>query len=99
MTSSVFLRLFPKLYFIPSPKDRYADLCIHGYVDEVMKKLMQDLDIKIPIWNGISTEIKPSERSLKSEVVSNCNGDLDSLECQDSKRQCCVEISSLPKHS
>ncbi|KAM5192846.1 NAD-dependent protein deacylase sirtuin-6-like isoform 2-T2 [Mantella aurantiaca] len=83
----------------PTKHDRYADLLIHGYVDEVMTQLMQHLDIKIPIWSGISTKIESSEHNLKSEVVSNCNQDLVSLEYQVSKKECCVEISSLPKQS
>ncbi|XP_018429083.1 PREDICTED: NAD-dependent protein deacetylase sirtuin-6 [Nanorana parkeri] len=84
----------------PTKHDRHADLCIHGYVDEVMTQLMQHLDIKIPIWTGISVKIESSEHNLKSEVVSNCNGDLGSLECQKSKRECCVEeVSSLPKRA
>ncbi|XP_073450751.1 NAD-dependent protein deacylase sirtuin-6 isoform X1 [Aquarana catesbeiana] len=83
----------------PTKHDRYADLRIHGYVDEVLTQLMQHLDIKIPIWTGISTKIESSEHKPESKLVSNCNGDLGSLECQENKREYCVDISSLPKQS
>ncbi|XP_072261176.1 NAD-dependent protein deacylase sirtuin-6 isoform X2 [Pyxicephalus adspersus] len=84
----------------PTKHDRYADLRIHGYVDEVMTQLMQHLNIEIPIWTGISTKIESSEQKFKAEIVSNCNGDLNSLECQKSKRESCVEeVSCLPKRT
>ncbi|XP_040178445.1 NAD-dependent protein deacetylase sirtuin-6 isoform X4 [Rana temporaria] len=83
----------------PTKHDRYADLRIHGYVDEVLTQLMQHLDIKIPLWTGISTKIESSEHNPESKVVSNCNGDLGYLECQETKRECCVDMASLPKQS
>ncbi|XP_054438809.1 NAD-dependent protein deacylase sirtuin-6 isoform X2 [Pteronotus mesoamericanus] len=36
----------------PTKHDRQADLRIHGYVDEVMTRLMQHLGLEIPAWNG-----------------------------------------------
>ncbi|XP_058284902.1 NAD-dependent protein deacylase sirtuin-6 isoform X2 [Hylobates moloch] len=32
--------------------DRHADLRIHGYVDEVMTRLMKHLGLEIPAWDG-----------------------------------------------
>ena len=34
------------------PQDRHADLRIHGYVDEVMTRLMKHLGLEIPAWDG-----------------------------------------------
>ncbi|KAH0514183.1 NAD-dependent protein deacetylase sirtuin-6 [Microtus ochrogaster] len=36
----------------PTKHDRQADLRIHGYVDEVMSKLMKHLGLEIPTWEG-----------------------------------------------
>ncbi|XP_058019614.1 NAD-dependent protein deacylase sirtuin-6 isoform X1 [Ahaetulla prasina] len=36
----------------PTKHDRQADLCIHGYVDEVITKLMKLLGLEIPEWTG-----------------------------------------------
>ncbi|XP_011822745.1 PREDICTED: NAD-dependent protein deacetylase sirtuin-6 isoform X3 [Mandrillus leucophaeus] len=36
----------------PTKHDRHADLRIHGYVDEVMTRLMKHLGLEIPAWNG-----------------------------------------------
>ncbi|KAM5308175.1 NAD-dependent protein deacylase sirtuin-6 isoform 2-T2 [Glossophaga mutica] len=36
----------------PTKHDRQADLRIHGYVDEVMTRLMKYLGLEIPIWDG-----------------------------------------------
>lgn len=33
-------------------QDRQADLRIHGYVDEVMTRLMKHLGLEIPAWDG-----------------------------------------------
>uniref|UniRef100_A0A2K5PW50 protein acetyllysine N-acetyltransferase n=1 Tax=Cebus imitator TaxID=2715852 RepID=A0A2K5PW50_CEBIM len=35
-----------------SRQDRHADLRIHGYVDEVMTRLMKHLGLEIPAWDG-----------------------------------------------
>uniref|UniRef100_A0A8C8Y6Z7 protein acetyllysine N-acetyltransferase n=1 Tax=Panthera leo TaxID=9689 RepID=A0A8C8Y6Z7_PANLE len=36
----------------PTKHDRHADLRIHGYVDEVMTRLMEHLGLEIPAWDG-----------------------------------------------
>ncbi|XP_037021174.2 NAD-dependent protein deacylase sirtuin-6 isoform X2 [Artibeus jamaicensis] len=36
----------------PTKHDRQADLRIHGYVDEVMTRLMKYLGLEIPTWDG-----------------------------------------------
>ncbi|XP_034853042.1 NAD-dependent protein deacetylase sirtuin-6 isoform X2 [Mirounga leonina] len=36
----------------PTKHDRHADLRIHGYVDEVMTRLMKHLSLEIPAWDG-----------------------------------------------
>ncbi|KAM7143161.1 NAD-dependent protein deacylase sirtuin-6 isoform 4-T4 [Molossus nigricans] len=36
----------------PTKHDRQADLRIHGYVDEVMTRLMKHLGLEIPAWDG-----------------------------------------------
>ncbi|XP_036739470.2 NAD-dependent protein deacylase sirtuin-6 isoform X2 [Manis pentadactyla] len=36
----------------PTKHDRHADLRIHGYVDEVMTRLMKHLGVEIPAWDG-----------------------------------------------
>uniref|UniRef100_A0A673UQR5 protein acetyllysine N-acetyltransferase n=1 Tax=Suricata suricatta TaxID=37032 RepID=A0A673UQR5_SURSU len=36
----------------PTKHDRHADLRIHGYVDEVMTRLMEHLGLEIPCWDG-----------------------------------------------
>nr|XP_031294072.1 LOW QUALITY PROTEIN: NAD-dependent protein deacetylase sirtuin-6 [Camelus dromedarius] len=36
----------------PPLQDRHADLRIHGYVDEVMTRLMKHLGLEIPAWDG-----------------------------------------------
>uniref|UniRef100_A0A2K6U2Q3 protein acetyllysine N-acetyltransferase n=1 Tax=Saimiri boliviensis boliviensis TaxID=39432 RepID=A0A2K6U2Q3_SAIBB len=36
----------------PTKHDRHADLRIHGYVDEVMTRLMKHLGLEIPPWDG-----------------------------------------------
>uniref|UniRef100_A0A8C9HIZ8 protein acetyllysine N-acetyltransferase n=1 Tax=Piliocolobus tephrosceles TaxID=591936 RepID=A0A8C9HIZ8_9PRIM len=36
----------------PTKHDRHADLRIHGYVDEVMTRLMKHLGLEIPTWDG-----------------------------------------------
>ena len=37
-----------KLFFSPTQKDKKADLIIHGYVDDVMTRVMDGLGIPIP---------------------------------------------------
>lgn len=36
----------------PTKHDRHANLRIHGYVDEVMTRLMKHLGLEIPAWDG-----------------------------------------------
>ncbi|KAF6307157.1 sirtuin 6 [Rhinolophus ferrumequinum] len=36
----------------PTKHDRHANLRIHGYVDEVMTRLMKHLGLEIPPWDG-----------------------------------------------
>uniref|UniRef100_A0A2K6H017 protein acetyllysine N-acetyltransferase n=1 Tax=Propithecus coquereli TaxID=379532 RepID=A0A2K6H017_PROCO len=36
----------------PTKHDRHADLRIHGYVDDVMTRLMEHLGLEIPPWDG-----------------------------------------------
>uniref|UniRef100_A0A8C4W2E0 NAD-dependent protein deacylase sirtuin-6 n=1 Tax=Gopherus evgoodei TaxID=1825980 RepID=A0A8C4W2E0_9SAUR len=68
--------------------DRQADLRIHGYVDEVMTKLMKQLGLEIPEWTGpavveSSELVKPepalkldpdAQRPAKEEPCSHHNG-------------------------
>ncbi|XP_043358406.1 NAD-dependent protein deacetylase sirtuin-6 isoform X4 [Dermochelys coriacea] len=68
--------------------DRQADLRIHGYVDEVMKRLMKQLGLEIPEWTGpavveSSELVKPesalkldpdAQRPAKEEPCSHHNG-------------------------
>lgn len=46
-----------------APQDKHAHLRIHGYVDEVMKQLMDLLGLDIPKWEGPTI----CESSIKSE--------------------------------
>ncbi|XP_074795799.1 NAD-dependent protein deacylase sirtuin-6 isoform X1 [Natator depressus] len=68
--------------------DRQADLRIHGYVDEVMTRLMKQLGLEIPEWTGpvvveSSELVKPepalkldpdAQRPAKEEPCSHHNG-------------------------
>lgn len=45
------------------PQDKHAHLRIHGYVDDVMKQLMDLLGLDIPKWEGPTI----CESSIKSE--------------------------------
>ncbi|KAI1230624.1 NAD-dependent protein deacetylase sirtuin-6, partial [Lamprotornis superbus] len=66
--------------------DRQADLRIHGYVDEVMTKLMKHLGLEVPEWTGPvvveSAELAKAELSkaeelqgrLKEEPLAQHNG-------------------------
>ncbi|XP_075060960.1 NAD-dependent protein deacylase sirtuin-6 isoform X2 [Mixophyes fleayi] len=84
----------------PTKHDRYADLRIHGYVDEVMKHLMQLLDLKIPVWTGLPTKLELSETVIKSETPSYYNGGLDSSQYQKEKSECSIEEKAhLPKRA
>ncbi|XP_050842109.1 NAD-dependent protein deacylase sirtuin-6 isoform X2 [Serinus canaria] len=61
--------------------DRQADLRIHGYVDEVMTKLMKHLGLEVPEWTGPvvveSAELAKGEQlqgRLKEEPLGQHNG-------------------------
>ncbi|XP_038019567.1 NAD-dependent protein deacetylase sirtuin-6 [Motacilla alba alba] len=61
--------------------DRQADLRIHGYVDEVMTKLMKHLGLEVPEWTGPvvveSAELAKAEQlqgRLKEEPLGQHNG-------------------------
>ncbi|OWK51228.1 NAD-dependent protein deacetylase sirtuin-6 [Lonchura striata] len=61
--------------------DRQADLRIHGYVDEVMTKLMKHLGLEVPEWTGPvvveSAELAKGEQlqgRLKEEPQGQHNG-------------------------
>ncbi|KAF2987662.1 hypothetical protein EK904_007424, partial [Melospiza melodia maxima] len=63
--------------------DRQADLRIHGYVDEVMMKLMKHLGLEVPEWTGPvvveSAELAEGEQEqlqgrLKEEPLGQHNG-------------------------
>ena len=42
-------------------QDKKADLCIHTYVDDVLKMLMQRLDLDIPEYNPVFDPVKQVE--------------------------------------
>ncbi|KAM8838584.1 NAD-dependent protein deacylase sirtuin-6 isoform 2-T2 [Synchiropus picturatus] len=48
----------------PTKHDKHAFLRIHGYVDEVMKQLMELLGLDIPVWEGPTV----CESSCKAEL-------------------------------
>ncbi|KAH0625968.1 hypothetical protein JD844_034364 [Phrynosoma platyrhinos] len=68
--------------------DKHADLRIHGYVDEVMTKLMEHLGLEIPEWVApvVVEKAEPAEAKPwvkpstdfkflgKEETASHCNG-------------------------
>nr|XP_038934598.1 NAD-dependent protein deacylase sirtuin-6 isoform X5 [Rattus norvegicus] len=63
----------------PTKHDRQADLCIHGYVDEVMCKLMKHLGLEIPTWDGprvLEKALPPLPRPVapKAEPPVHLNG-------------------------
>lgn len=63
----------------PTKHDRHADLCIHGYVDEVMCKLMKHLGLEIPTWDGpcvLEKALPPLPRPVapKAEPPVHLNG-------------------------
>ncbi|XP_063770943.1 NAD-dependent protein deacylase sirtuin-6 [Pseudophryne corroboree] len=84
----------------PTKHDRYADLRIHGYVDEVITQLMQLLDLKIPVWTGFPTDTDPSKPVIKSETPPYYSRGLNSSQYQNEKRECCIEEKPhLPKRA
>lgn len=66
---------------VPTVQDRQADLRIHGYVDEVMTKLMKHLGLEVPEWTGPvvveRAELAKAEQlqgRLKEEPLAQHNG-------------------------
>lgn len=60
-------------------QDRQADLRIHGYVDEVMCRLMKHLGLEIPSWDGprvLEKALPPLPRPVapKAEPPVHLNG-------------------------
>ncbi|XP_052021275.1 NAD-dependent protein deacylase sirtuin-6 isoform X2 [Apodemus sylvaticus] len=63
----------------PTKHDRQADLRIHGYVDEVMCRLMKLLGLEIPTWDGpcvLDKALPPLPRPVapKAEPPMHLNG-------------------------
>ncbi|XP_029421210.1 NAD-dependent protein deacetylase sirtuin-6 isoform X2 [Nannospalax galili] len=63
----------------PTKHDRHADLRIHGYVDEVMDRLMKLLELNIPAWDGpcvLEKALPPLPRppAPKAEPPAHLNG-------------------------
>ncbi|XP_047446656.1 NAD-dependent protein deacetylase sirtuin-6 isoform X2 [Mugil cephalus] len=65
----------------PTKHDKHAHLRIHGYVDEVMKQLMELLGLDIPKWEGPTVcesssatseptaDTKPPKKRAKKDVI------------------------------
>lgn len=67
----------------PTKHDKHAYLRIHGYVDEVMKQLMEELGVDIPKWEGptvcesslatseSTTDVKPlrAKEKVKNDLI------------------------------
>nr|XP_033811665.1 NAD-dependent protein deacetylase sirtuin-6 isoform X4 [Geotrypetes seraphini] len=49
--------------------DKQADLRIHGYVDDIMTRLMEVLNLDIPEWKGPVLMAKKEEEETSSEPV------------------------------
>ncbi|XP_049979525.1 NAD-dependent protein deacylase sirtuin-6 isoform X2 [Alexandromys fortis] len=68
----------------PTKHDRQADLRIHGYVDEVMSKLMKHLGLEIPTWEGpcvLDKALPPLPRPAapKAEPPVHLNGSVHTV--------------------
>merc|ERR1719495_249762 len=48
----------------PTKQDKKADLCIHTYVDDVLKMLMQRLDLDIPEYDPVFDPVKQVRNKL-----------------------------------
>lgn len=79
----------PKLYIVNlqwTPKDDLAVLKIHGKCDDVMKVLMEELNIQIPVYErakdpifGLATPLRPEEIDSRTrEVIAPPHGQEDS---------------------
>lgn len=54
-------------------QDKHAHLRIHGYVDEVMKQLMELLGLEIPKWDGPTVcESSATTSEITSDVKPPC---------------------------
>ncbi|XP_073541362.1 NAD-dependent protein deacylase sirtuin-6 isoform X2 [Phyllobates terribilis] len=79
-------------------EDRFADLRIHGYVDEVMTQLMQSLDLKIPAWTGPSIKFESKEQVFDQQF--DWNGDSHSAHITKEQRDTSIEEKPhLPKRA
>uniref|UniRef100_A0A6J0SJH4 protein acetyllysine N-acetyltransferase n=2 Tax=Pogona vitticeps TaxID=103695 RepID=A0A6J0SJH4_9SAUR len=72
----------------PTKHDKHADLRIHGYVDDIMAKLMKHLGVEIPEWakpvvveKAEPLDLKPLAKPSvnfqlpnKEEPIPHCNG-------------------------
>uniref|UniRef100_A0A2K5TU87 protein acetyllysine N-acetyltransferase n=1 Tax=Macaca fascicularis TaxID=9541 RepID=A0A2K5TU87_MACFA len=74
----------------PTKHDRHADLRIHGYVDEVMTRLMKHLGLEIPAWDGphvLERALPPLPRpptpklEPKEESPTRINGSIPAGSC------------------
>ncbi|XP_073541409.1 NAD-dependent protein deacylase sirtuin-6 isoform X7 [Phyllobates terribilis] len=82
----------------PTKHDRFADLRIHGYVDEVMTQLMQSLDLKIPAWTGPSIKFESKEQVFDQQF--DWNGDSHSAHITKEQRDTSIEEKPhLPKRA
>ncbi|KAG9480690.1 hypothetical protein GDO78_012252 [Eleutherodactylus coqui] len=82
----------------PTKHDRYGDLRIHGYVDEVMTQLMQHLGLEIPVWSGPPTKLESKEEAGDHPI--DCNGDSGSAHIKKEEKDDCIEEKPhLPKRA
>ncbi|XP_035301449.1 NAD-dependent protein deacetylase sirtuin-6 isoform X3 [Cricetulus griseus] len=68
----------------PTKHDRQADLRIHGYVDDVMSRLMKHLGLEIPTWDGpcvLDKALPPLPRPAvpKTEPPAHLNGSVNAV--------------------
>lgn len=73
--------------YFPS-QDKQADLRLHGYVDDVMTKLMQNLGLEIPEWNGPVVVEKESPGLIKAELFAKPSTDFKFLGKEESLSPC-----------
>ncbi|XP_069623959.1 NAD-dependent protein deacylase sirtuin-6 isoform X6 [Ranitomeya imitator] len=82
----------------PTKHDRYAELRIHGYVDEVMTLLMQSLDLKIPAWTGPPITLESKDQVFDHRI--DYSEDSDSAHTKKEERDTCIEEKPhLPKRA
>lgn len=68
-------------FYLSVSQDKHAHLRIHGYVDDVMRQLMESLGLDIPKWEGptlcesstapseAAADVKPPPSSAVNEKV------------------------------